>query len=89
MKGRDSGDFGDGPIGMFILSAFAKGEGRKAFSNSLHYDHSSTLKTLAGNLQRPAVLLGAAADPETKDLSDLFKGHCGGGAGTRIEDCRD
>jgi phosphatidylinositol-3-phosphatase len=86
-EAEDDGNFSDGPIGMFILSPFAKGEGRKAFSNSLHYDHSSTLKTLQEIFNvRP--FLGAAADPETKDLSDLFRGHCGGGAG-QDQDCRD
>jgi hypothetical protein len=45
-EAEDSGAFSDGPIGMFLLSPFAKGGGKKAYSNSIHYDHSSTLKTL-------------------------------------------
>ena len=45
-EAEDSGKFSDGPIGMFLLSPFAKGGGKKSYSNSIHYDHSSTLKTL-------------------------------------------
>ena len=74
-EAEDSGPFSDGPIGMFILSPFAKGGGKKAFSNSIHYDHSSTLKTLE-EIFSVQPLLGHAADPETKDLRDLFKGPC-------------
>ena len=71
-EAEDSGAFSDGPIGMFLLSPFAKGGGKTAYSNSIHYDHSSTLKTLQEIFQ-VGPLLGAAADPETNDLSDLFK----------------
>jgi hypothetical protein len=71
-EAEDSGDFSDGPIGMFLLSPFAKGGGKTAYSNNIHYDHSSTLKTLQEIFQ-VGPLLGAAADPETNDLSDLFK----------------
>lgn len=78
-EAEDSGPFSDGPIGMFILSPFAKGGGKTAYSNSIHYDHSSTLKTLQEIFQ-VGPLLGAAADPQTKDLSDFFKGDCGSGA---------
>ena len=83
-EAEDSGKFSDGPIGMFILSPFAKGGGKKPFSNSIHYDHSSTLKTLQ-EIFHVEPLLGAAADPDTKDLSDFFKGNCGGDD----KDCRD
>ena len=71
-EAEDSGAFSDGPVGMFLLSPFAKGGGKTAYSNSIHYDHSSTLKTLQEIFQ-VGPLLGAAADPETNDLSDLFK----------------
>jgi len=71
-EGEDSGAFSDGPVGFFLLSRFAKGGGKKAYSNSIHYDHSSTLKTLQEIFQ-VGPLLGAAADPETNDLSDFFK----------------
>jgi len=71
-EAEDSGAFSDGPIGMFLLSPFAKGGGTTAYSNSIHYDHSSTLKTLQEIFQ-VGPLLGAAADPKTNDLSDLFQ----------------
>jgi phosphatidylinositol-3-phosphatase len=71
-EAEDSGAFSDGPVGMFLLSPFAKGGGKTAYSNSIHYDHSSTLKTLQEIFQ-VGPLLGAAADPETNDLSNLFK----------------
>jgi hypothetical protein len=79
-EAEDSGKFSDGPIGMFIISPFAKGGGKKAYTNSIHYDHSSTLKTLQ-EIFHVEPFLGAAADPETKDLSDFFKGNCGDGTG--------
>lgn len=71
-EGEDSDKFSDGPIGMFVLSPFAKGGGTKAYSNSIHYDHSSLLKTLQ-EIFNVKPLLGAAADAKTKDLSDLFQ----------------
>jgi hypothetical protein len=71
-EAEDSADFSDGPIGMFLLSPFAKGGGKTAYSNNIHYDHSSTLKMLQEIFQ-VGPLLGAAADPETNDLSNLFK----------------
>lgn len=71
-EGEDSGQYSDGPIGMFVLSPFAKGGGKTAYSNSIHYDHSSLLKTLQ-EIFNVKPLLGAAADPKTKDLSDLFQ----------------
>jgi hypothetical protein len=70
-EGEDSGKFSDGPIGMFILSPFAKGGGKTSYSNSLHYDHSSLLKTLQ-EIFNVKPLLGAAASTSTKDLSDFF-----------------
>ncbi len=77
-EGEDSGDFSDGPIGMFLLSPFAKGCGQGAYSNSIHYDHSSTLKTMQ-EIFHVTPLLGAAADPATNDLSDLFQSEDGTG----------
>jgi phosphatidylinositol-3-phosphatase len=71
-EAEDSGKFSDGPIGMFILSPFAKGCGKKAYSNSIHYDHSSTLKTMQEIFQ-VGPLLRAAGNPSTKDLSDFFR----------------
>ena len=71
-EAEDSGPLSDGPIGMFILSPFAKGGGKHPFENFIHYDHSSTLKTLQ-EIFHVEPLLGAAADPNTKDLSDFFR----------------
>ena len=70
-EAEDSGAFSDGPIGMFLLSPFAKGRGREPYSSSIRYDHSSTLKTLQ-EIFGGGPLLGAAADPTTTDLADLF-----------------
>jgi phospholipase C len=62
----DEGDVGDGPIGLIVLSPYAKGHG---YSNTIHYTHSSTLRTIEEIFGvRP--LLGAAA--QASDLSDLF-----------------
>lgn len=64
----DEAATGDGPIGMIVLSPFAKGKG---YSNSIHYDHSSTLKTME-EIFGVTTLLGHAGDAGTNDLSDLF-----------------
>jgi phosphatidylinositol-3-phosphatase len=71
-EAEDTDQFSDGPIPFFLLSPFAKGGGKSPYSNSIHYDHSSTLKTLQ-EIFHVGPLLGAAADPKTNDLSDLFK----------------
>jgi hypothetical protein len=70
-EGEDSGIYRDGPIGMFVLSPFAKGGGHSAYANYIHYDHSSTLKTIE-EIFGLQPLLGAAANPATTDLRDLF-----------------
>jgi phosphatidylinositol-3-phosphatase len=56
----------DGPIGMIVLSPHAKGGG---YSNSIHYTHGSTLRTVE-ELLGVSPLLGDAA--KAQDLSDLF-----------------
>jgi hypothetical protein len=58
---------GDGPIGMIVLSHDAKGGG---YSNTLHYTHSSTLRTLQ-EIFGVSPFLGDAAN--ATDLHDLFK----------------
>ena len=58
---------GDGPIGMIVLSPDAKGGG---YSNTIHYTHSSTLRSLE-EIFGLSPLLGDAAN--ATDLSDLFK----------------
>lgn len=62
----DEAETGDGPIGMIVLSRFAKGGG---YNNSIHYTHGSTLRTFEEIFTVP--LLRDAA--KETDLSDLFK----------------
>src|SRR6266851_7706325 len=62
----DEAATGDGPIGMIVLSPFAKGSG---YQNSIHYTHGSTLRTFQ-EIFGVTPLLNDAAN-ET-DLSDLF-----------------
>src|SRR6058998_2120334 len=61
----DEGEGGDGPIGMIVLSPYAKGGG---YSNSIHYTHGSLLRTVEEIFG--VSLLGDAA--VQTDLSDLF-----------------
>ena len=62
----DEGDDGtDGPIGMIVLSPFAKPN----YSNNVRYTHSSTLKTLQEIFGVTPLLRDAA---NATDLSDLF-----------------
>ncbi len=63
----DEATAGDGPIGMIVLSAAAKGHG---YSNAIHYTHSSTLRTVE-EIFGVSPLLDAAA--QATDLSDLFQ----------------
>jgi hypothetical protein len=62
----DEGEGTDGPIGMIVLSPFAKGGG---YSNSIHYTHSATLRTWQEIFGVRPFLGDAANGP---DLSDLF-----------------
>ena len=62
----DEAETGDGPIGMILLSPFAKGHG---YQNSTHYTHGSTLGTVQ-KIFGVTPLLGDAASEI--DLSDLF-----------------
>jgi hypothetical protein len=57
----------DGPIGFLLLSPYAKGHG---YSNTIHYTHSSLLRTLE-ELYGVKPLLGDAAN--ATDLRDLFR----------------
>lgn len=59
--------FSDGPIGMIVLSPFAKGGG---YHNSIRYTHSSTLRTFQ-EIFGAMPLLGDAANATS--LSDLFE----------------
>ena len=56
---------GDGPIGMIVLSPFAKTN----YSNSIRYTHSSTLRTFQEIFGVAPMLRDAA---NATDLSDLF-----------------
>jgi len=71
-EAEDTSPYDDGPIGMFLLSPFAKGGGKSAYSNSIHYDHSSLLKTLQ-EIYNVGPFLRGAGEPSTQDLSDLFR----------------
>lgn len=62
----DEARTGDGPIGMIVLSPFAKGGG---YQNTIHYSHGSTLRTLQ-EIFGVVPLLGDA-ESQT-NLSDLF-----------------
>ena len=62
----DESSVGDGPIGMIVLSRFAKGGG---YANMVHYTHSSTLRTIE-EIFGVAPLLGDVAT--ATDLEDLF-----------------
>lgn len=63
--GLDNQD-SDGPIGMMVMSPYAKGSG---YSNTIHYTHSSLLRTLE-EIFTVSPMLGDAAS--ATDLSDLF-----------------
>jgi hypothetical protein len=69
----DEGEGDDGPIGMIVLSPFAKGGG---YSNTIHYTHSSLLRTLQIIFNvRPFLGDAARVDGGTypvRDLGDLF-----------------
>lgn len=63
----DEGPSGsDGPVGMIVLSPFARGGG---YFNNIHYTHSSTVRTLQ-EIFGVTPLLGDAAN--ATNLSDLF-----------------
>lgn len=62
----DEGVGGDGPIGMILLSSEAKGGG---YSNTIHYTHSSLLRSLQ-EIFGVTPLLGDAT--QATDLRDLF-----------------
>jgi hypothetical protein len=57
---------GDGPIGMIVLSPFAKGNG---YSNTIQYEHGSTLRTIEEVFGVTPLLRDAK---NQQDLSDLF-----------------
>jgi len=62
----DEAASGDGPVGLIVLSAFAKGNG---YENFIYYDHGSTLRTFEEIFGVSPFLNDAG---NQKDLSDLF-----------------
>ncbi len=66
-ESADSSETSDGPIGLILLAPDAKGGG---YSNTIHYTHSSTLRTIQ-ELFGVTPLLGDAAN--ATNLSDLFQ----------------
>ena len=60
----------DGPLGLLVLSPLARGRG---YANSIHYTHSSLLRTLQ-EIFRVGPWLGDAANAD--DLADLFQCFC-------------
>jgi hypothetical protein len=67
----DEAAIGDGPIPMIVLSRSSKGHG---YTNSVHYDHSSLLRSLEEIFGVSPMLRNAAS---ATDLSDLFSGSLG------------
>ncbi len=63
----DEGGSGNNPIGMFILSPFAKVN----YTNSIAYSHASMVKTVQ-NIFGLTPLLGHAADATTQNMTDFF-----------------
>jgi hypothetical protein len=63
----DESEGGDFPIGMIVVSPLAKGGG---YSNTIAYNHSSTLRTMQEIFGVGPFLRAAAS---ATDLSDLFK----------------
>jgi hypothetical protein len=63
----DEAASGDGPIGMIALGKNVKVN----YSNTVHYTHSSTLRTVQ-EIFSLSPFLGDAATAGTNDLSDLF-----------------
>lgn len=64
----DEGEHGsDGPIGLLVLSPFAKGHG---YAGAVHYTHSALLRSIEEIFGVTPLLGGAAHSP---DLHDLFQ----------------
>jgi hypothetical protein len=65
----DEADIGDGPIGMIVLSPFAKGKG---YSNSIHYDHGALHRSIEEIFGVTHYLGNAANQSGLKDLFSVF-----------------
>jgi DNA/RNA endonuclease G (NUC1) len=71
----DESEGGDLPIGMIVLSPKVRAPG---YSNTIAYNHGSTLRTVQEIFGLTPLLGGAAT---STDLSDLFSSFGGGGGG--------
>jgi phospholipase C len=65
----DEGSFSDGPIGMIVLSPFAKGNG---YGNFIRYTHGSTLRTMQEIFGVRPFLRDAAFETDLRDLFAVF-----------------
>jgi hypothetical protein len=65
----DEAGKGDGPIGMIVLSPFAKGN---HYSNGVYYTHSSTLRTLQEIFGVYPLIRYASVLPDLRDLFQVF-----------------
>jgi phosphatidylinositol-3-phosphatase len=65
----DEANTADGPIGMIVLSPFAKGNG---YSNSIHYDHGALVRTVEEIFGVTPYLGNAAKQSDLKDLFSVF-----------------
>ncbi len=74
----------DGPIGMMVISRMARGGG---YSNTVHYTHSSALRTMQEIFNVTPLLRDAANATDLSDLFNPFPGvtgiapNCGGLSG--------
>jgi hypothetical protein len=59
----------DGPIGMIVVSPFAKGSG---YRNFIHYTHGSTLRTIEEIFGVTPLLRDAAHQSDLRDLFAVF-----------------
>jgi phosphatidylinositol-3-phosphatase len=65
----DEANIGDGPIGMIVLSPFAKGKG---YNNSVHYDHGALLRSIEDIFGVTPYLGNATNQSDLKDLFSVF-----------------
>ena len=65
----EGGGGSDGPIGLIVLSPYARGHG---YANAIHYTHSSTLRTLQEIFGVSPWLRDAANATDLRDLFSTF-----------------
>ncbi|MBV8910208.1 MAG: hypothetical protein JOZ89_05565 [Gammaproteobacteria bacterium] len=64
----DEAASGDGPVGMIVLSPFAK----VGYENSIRYNHGSTLRTIEEIFHVTPILRNAASQTDLRDLFTTF-----------------